>query len=114
MAERIEIPETFPRADVAGRRVVLPGASRGLGEVLAHAFSSAGASVALVARTERDLKAVAEALPGPSLVLAADVTDEDVVEAVADAVVSEWDGLDVWISNAGISPVVAGPRRTDP
>ena len=37
--------------------------------LLAHAFSAAGASVALVARTERDLKAVADALPGPSLVL---------------------------------------------
>ena len=74
---------------------------------------SAGASVALVARTERDLKAVAEALPGPSLVLSGDVTDEDFNEAVADATVAEWGGLDVWICNAGISPVVAGPRQTE-
>ena len=55
----------------------------------------------LVARTERDLKAVAEALPGPSLVLSGDVTDEDFNEAVADATVAEWGGLDVWICNAG-------------
>src|SRR5690349_4774981 len=97
MAERIEIPESFPGTDVTGRRVVLTGASRGLGELLAHAFSRAGASVALVARTERDLKGVAEALPGPTLVLAGDVTDEDFDEAVADAVVSEWGGVDAWI-----------------
>ena len=44
--------------------MVITGASRGLGALLAHAFSRAGASVALVARTETDLKAVAEALPG--------------------------------------------------
>ena len=68
---------------------------------------------ALVARTERDLKTVAEAIPGPSLVLSGDVTDEDFNEAVADATVTEWGGVDVWICNAGISPIVAGPRRTD-
>ena len=77
-------------------------------------FRRVGVSVALVARTERDLKAVAEALPGPSLVLSGDVTDEDFNEAAADATVTEWGGVDVWICNAGISPVVAGPRGTDP
>ena len=67
--------------------------------------------MALVARTEKDLKAVADALPGPSLVLAGDVTDEDFNESVADATVAEWGGVDVWICNAGISPVVGGPAR---
>ena len=115
MTDQIEIPESFPGPGaVAGKRVVITGASRGLGPLLAHAFSHAGASVALVARTEKDLKAVAEALPGPSLVLSGDVTDEDFNEAVADATVAEWGGLDVWICNAGISPIVAGPRETEP
>ena len=114
MIDQIEIPESFPGPGaVSGKRVVITGASRGLGALLAHAFSRAGASVALVARTERDLKAVAEALPGPSLVLSGDVTDEDFNEAVADATVAEWGGVDVWICNAGISPIVAGPRQTE-
>ena len=70
MAEQIEIPELLPRAgDVTGKRVVITGAGRGLGRLLAHAFSQAGARVALVARTETDLKAVAAELPGPALVL---------------------------------------------
>ena len=115
MTDPIQIPESFPGPGaVAGKRVVITGAGRGLGTLLAHAFSDAGARVALVSRTEKDLKAVAEALPGPSLVLSGDVTDEDFNEAVADAVVTEWGGLDVWICNAGISPVVAGPREMDP
>ncbi|MDA8047986.1 MAG: SDR family NAD(P)-dependent oxidoreductase [Actinomycetota bacterium] len=114
MSEPIQIPDSFAvPGEVAAKRVVITGAGRGLGALLAHAFSSAGASVALVARTERDLKAVAELLPGPSLVLAGDVTHEDFNEAVADAVAREWGGLDVWICNAGISPIVAGPRQTD-
>ncbi|MGA9607711.1 MAG: SDR family oxidoreductase, partial [Rouxiella badensis] len=114
MIGEIEIPESFPSPGaVSGKRVVITGASRGLGALLAHAFSRAGASVALVARTERDLKSVSETLPGPTLVLSGDVTDEDFNETAADATVNEWGGLDAWICNAGISPVVAGPRETE-
>ena len=114
MTAPIDIPGAFPDPGaVRGKRVVITGAGRGLGAVLAHAFSDAGACVALVARTEKDLKAVANALPGPTLVMSGDVTDEDTNEAVADAAVAEWGGLDVWIANAGISPIVAGPRETE-
>ncbi len=112
--DQIDIPASFAHPGaVSGKRVVITGASRGLGALLSHAFSQAGASVALVARTERDLKAVAALLPGPSLVLGGDVTDEDFNEAAADAAVAEWGGVDAWICNAGISPIVAGPRQTD-
>jgi len=115
MAERIEIPDAFPQpGDVDGRRVVITGAGRGLGELLAHGFSSAGAKVALVARTERDLKEVADALPGPSVMFAGDVRDADFNESVADGVVTEWGGIDAWICNAGISPIVTGPLALSP
>jgi NAD(P)-dependent dehydrogenase (short-subunit alcohol dehydrogenase family) len=114
VTERIDIPASFPDGGVVGRRVVITGAGRGLGELLAHAFSSAGADVALVARTERDLKEVADALPGRSLVFAGDVRDAEFNHAVAEGAVREWGGVDVWISNAGISPLVAGPLETDP
>jgi NAD(P)-dependent dehydrogenase (short-subunit alcohol dehydrogenase family) len=114
-SDHAAIPPVLPRGgDVEGKRVVITGASRGLGRVLAHGFSQAGALVTLVARTEADLKAVADELPGPSLVVTGDVADEACNEAIADATVAEWGGLDVWIANAGISPVVAGPRETDP
>ncbi len=115
MSEQIEIPRSLPQSgDVRGKRVVLTGAGRGLGRLLAHAFSQAGASVVLVSRTEADLKEVAAELPGPSLVCPGDVTDEATNDAAAAAAVAEWGGLDVWIGNAGISPVVAGPLETEP
>jgi NAD(P)-dependent dehydrogenase (short-subunit alcohol dehydrogenase family) len=111
----IQVPPSFPGVgDVRDKRVVVTGAGRGLGRVLAHGFSQAGARVALVARTADDLAAVADELPGPSLVLCGDVTDPDFNEEVADRTVSAWGGLDVWIANAGVSPIVAGPRETDP
>ena len=100
--------------DVSEKRVVITGAGRGLGRLLASAFSASGARVALVARTEAELKSLAQELPGPTLVLPGDVTDEDFNEAVADAAVAEWGGVDAWIGNAGISPIVAGPRETHP
>ncbi|HEX4492241.1 MAG TPA: SDR family NAD(P)-dependent oxidoreductase [Acidimicrobiia bacterium] len=115
MTTQIEIPDSFPRGgDVRGKRVVVTGASRGLGRLLAHAFARAGALLTLVARTERDLKAVADELDGPALVCAGDVTDADFNASVASATVAEWGGLDVWICNAGISPVVGGPLDIDP
>ena len=113
VSQHVDLPETYARpGDVAGKRVVITGASRGLGRVLATAFSRGGARVTLVSRTEADLKAVAGELPGPSLVVPGEVTDEECNEAVADATVREWGGVDAWICNAGISPVVAGPRKT--
>jgi NAD(P)-dependent dehydrogenase (short-subunit alcohol dehydrogenase family) len=115
MAKRIGIPDVFPdAAEVRGKRVVLTGASRGLGELIAHAFSRAGAKMALVARTELDLKAVADELPGPVLQFTGDVREADFNEAIADGTVSAWGGVDVWICNAGISPIVAGPLDTTP
>ena len=93
MPAQIDIPASFAGgADVSGKRVVITGAGRGLGRLLAHAFSHGGARVTLVARTERDLKAVADELPGLSLVCSGDVTDEEFNEAVADATVAEWGG----------------------
>ena len=42
MTDQIEIPDSFPAPGaVAGKRVVITGASRGLGALLAHAFSHA-------------------------------------------------------------------------
>ena len=115
MTRDIQIPDTFPAPGyVAGKRVVITGAGRGLGRLLAHAFSSAGACVALVARTKDDLCAVADELPGPSLVCSGDVASAEFNEEVAEAACAEWGGVDVWICNAGISPIVAGPVETDP
>jgi NAD(P)-dependent dehydrogenase (short-subunit alcohol dehydrogenase family) len=115
MPKRIEIPSEFPVVgDVSGKRVVLTGAGRGLGELIAHALSRAGAHVALVARTGPDLSAVAEALTGPTLQFSGDVRDAEFNDAVADQTVAAWGGVDVWICNAGISPIVGGPLETSP
>lgn len=114
-SDELPIPAALPRGgDVTGKRVVITGASRGLGRVLAHAFSQAGARVLLAARTEADLTAVAGELPGPTTSCAGDVTDPAFNDVIIETITAEWGGLDVWIGNAGVSPVVAPTAETEP
>ncbi len=87
-----------------GYRVVITGASRGIGKATARMFHEAGARVALVARHQERLAQVAEELGGERvLTLAADLADPEAPKAVIDAVVEAWGGLDVLVNNAGIT-----------
>ena len=85
--------------------VVVTGASQGIGKAIAEAFAERdGARVALVARTEERLNAVAEecrARGGRPLVVPTDVTDEDAVATMARTVREEWGVPDVLVNNAG-------------
>jgi NAD(P)-dependent dehydrogenase (short-subunit alcohol dehydrogenase family) len=111
--EEIRIPSSFPSpGDVKGRRVVVTGASRGLGRVIATGLSGAGARLVLVGRDPASLADLAGELDGDAVACAGDVSDPDFDEAVADRAVDAFGGLDVWIANAGVSPVVAGPLET--
>jgi NAD(P)-dependent dehydrogenase (short-subunit alcohol dehydrogenase family) len=110
----IRVPDTSPDLnDMHGRSVVITGASRGLGHALSVAFSNAGAHVALVARSLPDLEKVAAGLPNESLMLSGDVTDRAFNAEVCARVVEQWGSLDVWIANAGISPIIQSVAETD-
>jgi gluconate 5-dehydrogenase len=94
-------------ADVAGRRVVITGAGRGLGRVLAAAFDGAGAQLGLVGRSEAALKELAESLHNDPVICTGDVRDEEFNESVAAGMLERFGGVDTWICNAGVSPGVA-------
>ena len=81
---------------------------------MAAAFSRAGARVALVARSRGPLDDVVDAMEGETLVCPVDVASPEGNRSVVDAVERAWGGLDVWIANAGISPVVASVLDMDP
>ncbi|WP_433710301.1 SDR family NAD(P)-dependent oxidoreductase [Nocardia sp. CA-084685] len=101
-------------ADVSGRRVVITGAGRGLGRVLATAFDAAGAQLGVVARSENALREVADSLRGEPLVCAGDVRDDEFNDTVAERMVERFGGVDVWICNAGVSPEVSEVTQTKP
>lgn len=83
---------------LAGKVVIVTGASEGIGARLATALRSRGASLALVARNEAKLRDLA----GPDdLVIPCDLTRDDTRAGVIDRVIERWDKIDVLINNAG-------------
>jgi NAD(P)-dependent dehydrogenase (short-subunit alcohol dehydrogenase family) len=90
--------------DLTGRIALITGASRGLGEAMAVALAAAGASIALVARDVARLqkvKATIAAAGGRAEIFAADVTDEQDVAVLSEAVKNALGPVDILINNAG-------------
>ncbi len=90
-----------------GKRIVITGASSGIGKDLALLLGSWGAHLALTARRRELLdgvKAEAEAAEGCGevLVTAADVCDRAAMQAMAEDVLTRWGHVDLVIGNAGI------------
>jgi NAD(P)-dependent dehydrogenase (short-subunit alcohol dehydrogenase family) len=83
-----------------GRVVIVTGASSGLGEQLARALQSAGATAVLVARREDRLARLREQLPGADAVTC-DVTDPADRERLVETVVERHGRLDGLVNNAG-------------
>jgi NAD(P)-dependent dehydrogenase (short-subunit alcohol dehydrogenase family) len=95
-----------------GRVALVTGASGGLGAHLAGALARAGAKVALTARREAPLKALAAELPG-SLAVPCDITDAaDRAEALR-VVTGQLGPVDVLVNNAGLSRVEPAERQSE-
>ncbi|MEU5989960.1 SDR family NAD(P)-dependent oxidoreductase [Spirillospora sp. NPDC047418] len=97
-------------ATLAGRRVLITGAARGIGAALAARLHERGARVAL-AGLEPDLLAAVAADCGSAPWWTCDVTDRGRVEEVAALAARELGGLDVVVANAGVAaqmPIIGG------
>ena len=95
---------------LAGRRVVVTGAGRGLGRAIALAAAREGAAVGLVGRTDRTLEetaAEARAREVRAVPVAADVSDPAAVERALAAAVDGLGGLDGLVTAAAIDCVQA-------
>jgi short-subunit dehydrogenase len=88
---------------LTGRKLWLIGASSGIGAALAPALAAEGAVLALSARREDALAAVAEACPGAvrPLVKVLDVTDKAQVDRVYGELKEAWGEVDIVFYNAG-------------
>jgi NAD(P)-dependent dehydrogenase (short-subunit alcohol dehydrogenase family) len=92
------------KIDLAGRTALITGGNRGLGEAMSSALAQAGAAVALVARDAARLEKVKAAITasgGTAESFTADVTNEQDVAAVCDAVKRTLGSVDILINNAG-------------
>jgi NADP-dependent 3-hydroxy acid dehydrogenase YdfG len=93
-------------SDALDSRVALvTGASSGIGEATVEALANEGASVALAARREdelRELEDRVESAGGDALVVPTDVTDEEQVRAMVETAYDEFGRLDILVNNAGV------------
>lgn len=95
---------------VAGKIVIVTGASRGIGLGIARVFAHCGARVAVVARSIGTAGQCAQALRddgGDVQAFAADVTDQASMRSLAEDVARHFGGIDIVCANAGIFPSVA-------
>ena len=91
-----------------GKVALLNGAGRGIGEGIAKTLATAGAAVVCAARRADEVERVAaeiRAAGGRAVAMPTDVTDNAAVEALAQKAISEFGHLDIWINNAGGSPI---------
>lgn len=89
------------------KRVVVTGATRGIGRAIAEIFAENNFSVCVCARTREDLEQMSESwaarFPGRELLaFQADLGDSRQAQAFGASILKEWGGADVLVNNAGL------------
>ncbi|KAI0275425.1 NAD-P-binding protein [Gloeopeniophorella convolvens] len=103
----------FDSQTYRGKVVLVTGASRGIGQETAVAYAKAGASVAIVSRSQGTLdatsKAIHAAVPNAQVLsVPADVRDWRAAEAAVNETVARFGRLDILVANAGATAGVTG------
>lgn len=90
--------------ELTGKRAVITGISRGIGQAAAIALAQAGADVAGLYQTDTEgaetTRKAIEACGRRSLVTRGDTRDSATIDRLASSVVEAWGGIDIWINNA--------------
>jgi NAD(P)-dependent dehydrogenase (short-subunit alcohol dehydrogenase family) len=99
---------TVEQFGVGDRTAIVTGASSGIGRTIAERFTDDGANVVVCSREQENVDPVADAIAdsdceGEALAVECDVTDRTAVEALVEATVEEFGGVDVLVNNAGAS-----------
>lgn len=90
-----------------GKSALVTGASRGIGRAIAIKLAQDGAAVAINyagnAQAAQEVKEIIEAAGGKAMLVQADVSNAESVDAMVKAVVEEFGGIDILVNNAGIT-----------
>ena len=99
-----------------GKVAVITGGSRGLGFMMAQAFGRAGAAVVIASRSAASVESALQSLRAEGLRasgMVCDVTLLDQVQALGAHAIEQFNGLDIWVNNAGVSSPI-GPTVSVP
>jgi 3-oxoacyl-[acyl-carrier protein] reductase len=103
--------------ELAGKAVIITGASRGIGAATAHAMAAAGAKVMLLARSGAALAEVARRLAEKGAraeALTCDIADYGALEAAVGRAREVFGSVDVMINNAAVIEPIGALARSDP
>ena len=91
------------RSDLAGKVVVVTGASMGIGEAISKVFVEHGATVVLLSRDAGRAEAARARVGNPekTLALACDVRNREEIDRVVGLTMHHYGRIDVWVNNAG-------------
>ncbi len=89
--------------DLTGKKALVTGATGGLGSEIARALHAAGAHVALSGTRVEKLEALAAELGDRTAITPANLSDADAVDALPKQASEALEGLDILISNAGVT-----------
>ncbi|WP_419798060.1 MAG: SDR family oxidoreductase [Terasakiella sp.] len=92
-------------SQLAGKTIIITGASSGLGEAMARKFAPLGANLVLGARREDKLSTLCNELGKNVRFMKCDVTSFDDVQALAQLALDEFSTIDILINNAGLMPL---------
>jgi len=90
---------------VENKVIIITGASSGIGEAAARKLIAGGAKLMLAARRENRLQALTDELGENAAYCVTDVTQQDQVQALAQATLARFGRIDVLINNAGLMPL---------
>lgn len=103
--------------DLTNNVAIVTGASGGLGVQMAKALANQGANIAVLARRQEKIDAVAAEIAKEfgveTLAVKCDITDTENVEAAVDAVIEKFGRIDIVINNAGTGAVAPAEDITD-
>jgi NAD(P)-dependent dehydrogenase (short-subunit alcohol dehydrogenase family) len=103
--------------DLEGQVAIVTGGGRGTGRAFAQALAKAGASVAVTARTKRELGETVELIQssgGRAIAIPADISDPSAVERIAKTTENELGMVDILINNAGVTGPISADWEADP
>jgi len=102
---------------LSGKVALVTGAGSGIGRASAKLMATEGARVALLGRTEEELRSVRDEITedgGTAMIVVADVSSVDDMQAAYRRVADEWKRLDVVFANAGVNGVWAPIEELEP
>src|SRR6476660_4231808 len=92
--------------ELSGRRALVTGGTKGMGEAIVRRLRRAGATVITTARTKPD------ELQSPELFIQSDISTPDGVDKVVKEVLTRLGGVDILINNVGGSSAPSGGACT--